>query len=338
MASPYVCESPIELPTLGRARELVPPEFSPCYDWFQQHTNRMIPRLPHNMSPAPDTPIPLSRLSGIYSPSTSRVTYCRGRRYALSVHAGNRKKYSDRDVILLPDGTWLFDYAEYVGDNTDQNYNETLKNCLEDGIPVGVMIREVGGYRVLGLAYVERYNGRTHMFTLHGPITAATESAGSFFPQGFDDLTADDRGLLLEYDGADERRAVATYGIRREQQGRFRSALIDAYGGSCAITGVNVIEALQAAHIYPYRGKKTQVVNNGILLRADLHLLYDENLLSIEPDTLSVQISSRLKNTTYAQYSKRTLRIPEQASLAPSRELLAVRYREFRLQNPDLVA
>ena len=50
---------------------------------------------------------------------------------------------------------------------------------------------------------------------------------------------------------------------------------MDAYGGRCAITGYDVEEALQAAHIVPYLGPQSNTVNNGLLLRADVHNLFD---------------------------------------------------------------
>lgn len=338
MPDQYIYECPVLLPTLERAERLVPPEFVPCYEWFIEHTDTIISVLPHNMKPQPDTPVPLSRLSGIHSPSAARVRYVNGRRYALSVHSGNPRRYTDRKPIHLADGTWIFDYAAYEGDAADQGYNATLLNSLTDGVPVGVMVREKAGYRVLGLAFVERYNRATRMFTLHGPVTSQTSAAGAFAVPGFDELPPREQEILIEYDGSDERRVVTARQIRREQQGKFREALIRAYSGACAITGVDVPEVLQAAHINPYRGKRSQVVSNGILLRADLHLLYDAHLVSVEPKSLRVVLSERLANTSYLQYNARRLREPAQAALAPNPDLLAMHYEQFRQENRVLLA
>ncbi|WP_205843618.1 HNH endonuclease [Nakamurella deserti] len=63
---------------------------------------------------------------------------------------------------------------------------------------------------------------------------------------------------------------------------RFRGDLMDAYGYRCAITGCDVEVALEAAHIKPYRGPRHDRVDNGILLRRDLHALFDANLLGID--------------------------------------------------------
>lgn len=338
MAERIVYECPVFLPTLRRAEKIVPREFVPCYEWFLTHAGETIPRLPHRMEQPPKTPIPLSRDSGIYIPSSTRVEYDGGRKYALSVHSTGGGKYDDRAPIPLADGTWILDYAAHSGSADNQGYNASLLNCLNDGVPVGVMFRENSGYRVLGLAFVEQFNSVSRMFTLHGPVSPSTEKAGSFVPHGFEELPQDERNLLLELDGEDSRRVVVAQQVRREQQGKFREALLSAYAGSCAITGTDVREVLQAAHINPYRGKRSQVVNNGILLRADMHLLYDAHLISVDPDSLELRMSERLGTSDYLRYNKVALHTPDNPKLAPNRDLLAIHYEQFRRENPALVA
>ncbi|MDZ7808966.1 MAG: HNH endonuclease signature motif containing protein [Arhodomonas sp.] len=56
-----------------------------------------------------------------------------------------------------------------------------------------------------------------------------------------------------------------------EARPRFGETLIEAYEGRCAITGCNMLDVLEAAHIHPYRGDATNHPSNGLLLRADLH-------------------------------------------------------------------
>lgn len=338
MSGQLVYECPILLPSLDRAKRLVPEQFVPCYEWFIENTGEKISRLPHRMERKPNTPIPLSRDSGIYVPGAAHVAYASSRRYALSVHSSGARCYNDRKPIPLADGTWIVDYAAHQGSDLSQGYNEALMNCLADGVPVGVMMSERKGYRVLGLALVERYNGATQMFTLHGPISNSTESAGSFAARGFDALPAKSQQVMIEYDGSDERRVATAQIIRREQQGRFRSDLMDAYAGACAISGTSVETVLQAAHINPYRGRRSQVVQNGILLRADLHLLYDAHLISVEPDTHVLRLSDRLGNTDYERYNLKRLSETVRPELSPSNDLLAVHYEQFRQENHVLVA
>ena len=65
----------------------------------------------------------------------------------------------------------------------------------------------------------------------------------------------------------------------RPKQEAFRQALLQAYGGCCAISGCNVAPALEAAHVANWRSEND--VGAGILLRADLHRLFDAGLLVI---------------------------------------------------------
>ena len=68
----------------------------------------------------------------------------------------------------------------------------------------------------------------------------------------------------------------------RPDQRRFRRAVLDAYGGRCAVTGCNVAEALEAAHVADWRSEND--VGAGLLLRVDLHRLLERGLLVIDRD------------------------------------------------------
>lgn len=83
----------------------------------------------------------------------------------------------------------------------------------------------------------------------------------------------------------------------REGQPEFRRRVIELYGGRCAISLCGTVDALEAAHIVPYKGKDSNQPWNGILLRADLHLLFDKNLLRIDPATLRIRLDPRLRRT-----------------------------------------
>lgn len=343
MIDQVIYECQLYSPSLEKASKLVPEEFLPCWRWFIDNAGSTIPRLPHRMKEPPKTPIPLSRDSGIYIPSTNRVKYKGGEHYALSVHSKLRGKYHDKLPIERPDGTWLVEYSAHEGKDTLMGYNDSLMNCLEKGVPVGVMVEEKrGGYRVLGLAFVERYNSLTGTFSLHGPVSMSTVAAGLFQYQGFDQLSDNDRIALAQADDiisqTDERRVVQAQQVRREQQSKFRQNLIDAYSGACAITNTQVPEVLQAAHIDPYRGKKSQLTSNGILLRADFHLLFDAHLISIVPDTHRIMLSEELRGTPYEAFLDKQMRMPEDVANEPNPKLLEEHLEQFLQTNKPLVA
>ncbi len=108
-------------------------------------------------------------------------------------------------------------------------------------------------------------------------------------------------------------RAVA---LRRGQP-KFRKKLLSAYKNTCAVTGISFPPILEAGHIVPYMGEKTNHVTNGILLRADIHTLYDLGLLGFN-EKYEVVVSSSLKNTEYEAYNGKKLRLPTASSEQPS--------------------
>ena len=126
-------------------------------------------------------------------------------------------------------------------------------------------------------------------------------------------------------DDRDARRRVLSSLVRRQGQGPFRRELLRAYQNRCAITGWAVADVLEAAHILPYRGEHTNHVSNGLLLRSDLHALFDLHLIEINPETYTVVIHPTLADTPYGEMHGREIRLPEDATLRPSSEYLRLR-------------
>lgn len=80
----------------------------------------------------------------------------------------------------------------------------------------------------------------------------------------------------------------------RNGQGPFRKELLKRYGSVCAVTGACPVEVLQAAHIAGFAEHETHDLEEGVLLRADVHLLFDNSLLAVDPDTWRVVLSPAL--------------------------------------------
>ncbi len=121
-------------------------------------------------------------------------------------------------------------------------------------------------------------------------------------------------------------RAVA---LRRGQP-KFRRKLLSIYESTCTITGTSLPPILEAAHIVPYMGVKTNHVTNGILLRADIHTLFDLGLLGINQN-YEVVVSSSMKETEYEAYNGRKIVLPENKAEWPS--LLALKSRPLPSRN-----
>ncbi|HEY9296733.1 MAG TPA: pentapeptide repeat-containing protein [Phormidium sp.] len=112
------------------------------------------------------------------------------------------------------------------------------------------------------------------------------------------ELESNKKEILVDLESLkDERRRTNVERIIRKGQRKFRAVVLDAFQGKCAITACDVGRALDAAHIFPYRGQKTDCLWNGILLRLDLHRLFDSYLLSIDPLSGQVYLESSLKNS-----------------------------------------
>lgn len=77
-------------------------------------------------------------------------------------------------------------------------------------------------------------------------------------------------------------------------QGTFRFAVLDAYEHACAITGEHSVPALEAAHIRPFSENGPRDVTNGLLLRSDIHRLFDRGYVGVTPDHRFV-VSDRLR-------------------------------------------
>jgi hypothetical protein len=128
-------------------------------------------------------------------------------------------------------------------------------------------------------------------------------------------------GTAGEFDPESEgegRDLVLSSICRRQGQPEFRRKLMEAYSARCSISGCDVRQTLEAAHIIPYCGPATNHPANGLLLRADLHVLFDLGLITVDPSTFAVLLAPGLRKTTYAEYEGKTLMLPLERTLRPS--------------------
>ncbi len=112
-------------------------------------------------------------------------------------------------------------------------------------------------------------------------------------------------------------------------QGTFRIDVTEAYEGRCAITAERTLPALEAAHIQRYSEGGDHSLSNGLLLRSDLHRLFDSGYLAIEPGSLKIRVSPRIREEFengrdyYAlERDGRVLRGPSNPLAFPSQEKL----------------
>lgn len=88
----------------------------------------------------------------------------------------------------------------------------------------------------------------------------------------------------------------------RRGQGAFRKQLLSTYGSACAFTGTAPDRVLEAGHLYSYAKLGEHHLHGGLLLRRDVHRLFDDGWLAVDPGTLKVNVSQELG--AYPQYSR----------------------------------
>ena len=110
-------------------------------------------------------------------------------------------------------------------------------------------------------------------------------------------------------------------------QGAFRALVTDIYGRRCAVTRERTLPALEAAHIRPYSDGGPHEVRNGLLLRRDVHSLFDTGYVTVTPD-LHFEVSKRIREEFdngkhYYDFHGRQIITPNQIDKCPDPNALA---------------
>ena len=114
---------------------------------------------------------------------------------------------------------------------------------------------------------------------------------------------------------------------RRMGQGTFQAVVLDAYGRQCAITAERAVPALDAAHIRPFAQNPVHEIDNGLLLRSDVHRLFDAGYITVTPE-YRVEASQRMREDfndgeNYLRLHGSRVSVPQAEDQRPSREVLA---------------
>ncbi len=110
-------------------------------------------------------------------------------------------------------------------------------------------------------------------------------------------------------------------------QGSFRILVTETYHRQCAITSEKTLPVLDAAHIKPYSDEGPHMIQNGILLRTDIHSLFDKGYMTVDTEH-HVLVSNRLHEDFgngkiyYAYHGKKLALIPDKSVDLPSKEYL----------------
>jgi putative restriction endonuclease len=117
-------------------------------------------------------------------------------------------------------------------------------------------------------------------------------------------------------------------------QRSFRALVTDAYNYRCAISRERTLPVLQAAHIRPYAEGGTHELSNGLLLRSDLHTLFDQHYVTVDPNKKTLIVSRRIREQfengrDYYAMNNRALLQPGNEVALPSVASLTYHYERF---------
>jgi len=302
--------------------------------WFSAHTGKIV-SWAEMQAHAERGGRLVTQAKGIYKPQYMS--------YALSVRQTLDSPYADKDVQWRADGSWVYPYFQENKDpalRDTEATNRGLVKCMEDGVPIGVLIQTKPKpgveYRVLGLAEVSEW--QDGYFVLEGYSAEGNIHRGDAAHDRAKAYSSHSDGSFDESDNGDRRQKAIAEVVRRRGQAKFRKSLLDAYGAKCAITACDAVEALEAAHIAPYRGDHSDHVQNGLLLRADIHSLFDLGLLSVNPATRKVIIAKGLLGTAYSNLAGSPLLLPKDQKHWPSHTALQNHFEWSNLSPPRLAA
>ena len=232
---------------------------------------------------------------------------------------GGKVWYDDqRDVHRqIFEGDETVDYA-FMGTNPDAADNRWLREACENQIPIIYFLGIAPGrYQALLPTFISGWDG-------HALKTRVT-------------FGSDLRTLIPPADSAERRYALRTI-KQRLHQATFREAVIAAYDGRCALSGLPEALLLDAAHIMADGDERLgqPVVTNGIPLSKIHHAAFDAHLIGIDPD-FRMHVSDRLLGQNdgamleaLKQLNGLSIRLPSRAKDHPDRDRLAIRFERFK--------
>jgi putative restriction endonuclease len=246
-------------------------------------------------------------------------------RYLLSIRtvfprSGARVWYDDQREVhrQIYEGNEAVEYA-FMGNDTRAADNRWLREAMEVGVPIIYFLGVAPGYyQAIIPAYVAGWDPQVLkaqvVFGMPGELNV----------------------------GPPETHAERRYALRevkqRLHQASFREAVIQAYDGRCAVSGLPEPLLLDAAHIVSDKDELygQPLVTNGIPLSKIHHAAFDAHLIGIDPD-YRIHISDRLlsrRDGPFLESLKNLngsmLHLPHRSKDVPDRERLVLRFKLFK--------
>jgi putative restriction endonuclease len=204
--------------------------------------------------------------------------------------------------------------------------NQSLRAAMELAVPL-IYFRGMapGQYAVVAPVFVVGDD----------PVRRVVQLEAAMFVGDTSELVA---GAFVPADGPDLRRYATRQAVVRLHQQRFRTLVLRAYAGRCAVCSLREASLLQAAHILEDRDPRgAATVVNGIAMCAIHHLAYDRNVMGIDPvgevhiaDRLLREIDGPMLRTGLQGFHGARILQPRRPDEQPDPERLEIRYDAFR--------
>ena len=211
------------------------------------------------------------------------------------------------------------DYA-FMGKNPDAADNRWLREAFENRVPVIYFLGVAPGlYQAIIPTYISGWDANA----LKARIVFGIQ----------------DQADYVAPESVNERRYALQTVKQRLHQASFREAVITAYNGRCALSGLPEQRLLDAAHIISDKDEQLgqPVVPNGLPLSKIHHAAFDAHLIGIDPD-YRLHVSERLLDLrdgpmleALKQLDGEMLHLPARAKDYPDRDRLSLRYEQFRV-------
>lgn len=246
--------------------------------------------------------------------------------YLLSIRTvfprpGKRVWYDDQRQVhsQIFESREAVDYA-FMGKNPDAADNRWLREAFENRVPVIYFLGVAPGlYQAIIPTYISGWDANT----LKARIVFGIQ----------------DQADYIAPESVSERRYALQTVKQRLHQASFREAVISAYNGRCALSGLPEQRLLDAAHIISDKDERLgqPVVSNGLPLSKIHHAAFDAHLIGIDPD-YRLHVSERLLHLhdgpmleALKQLDGGMLHLPNREKDYPDRDRLSLRYEQFKV-------